>query len=171
MKAAAHRKAITMNRAIARTATSDVSRNALLVDSFKPSTKRANIRTPRSEMRQCLDAPLLAAPYYADQKAEAERDADSRQRTLRDHLFKGLLDRKRRILRGIHDRAAAFRNIVDRRIHIGARLGVTAARLFSGGAGERTQRFGELSVEGGQVVCHCRHTPFKTHRESWATDV
>ena len=78
----------------------------------------------------------LAAPRHADQKAKAEREANGRERTLRDDVLERFLDRQGRILGCVHDGAAAFGNIVDRRIDVVARLLVAAARLLLGGTGE-----------------------------------
>src|SRR3954451_5717970 len=82
----------------------------------------------------------LAAPGRADQEADAEREPDDRERPLADRVLQRLLDRAVGLLCGVHHRAAALRHVVDRGIHVLARLAIAAAGLLAGGVGKSIER-------------------------------
>ena len=84
----------------------------------------------------------------ADQEAEAERKPHGRQRTLLDDVLQRFFDRMGCVLGGIHHGAAALRDVIHRRIDIGAGLPVAAACLLPCGAGEGIERVGDLVGQG-----------------------
>jgi hypothetical protein len=99
----------------------------------------------------CLALP---APGGTDQEADAERQADGRERPLCDRVFEGLLDRSVGVLCRAHHCAAALRHVVDRGIHVLARLAIAAAGLLARGIGKGVERVGDLVGEGGDIAFH-----------------
>src|SRR3954467_11143644 len=95
-----------------------------------------------------------AAPDRADQEADAERKPDGRERPLRDRLLQRLLDRAVGLLCRAHHRAAALRHVVNRGIHVFARLTIAATGLLAGGVGKSIERVGDLISEGGDIAFH-----------------
>src|SRR5438132_3388221 len=95
-----------------------------------------------------------AAPGGADQEADAEGKPDGRERPLRDRILQRLLDRPVSLLCRVKHRAAALRHVVDRGIHVLARLAIAAAGLLAGGISKGIERVGDLIGEGGDIAFH-----------------
>jgi len=98
-----------------------------------------------------------ATPGRADQEAEAERKTNGCQRSLRDDLLEGLLERGGGILRFVHHGATTLGSLVERRIDVGAGLLVTAPRLRLGCARERIEGFGDLVGQSCDIGFHGGH--------------
>src|SRR5438270_13498233 len=111
---------------------------ALLLKS--PQAEIGGPATPPSYRDRPAGSP---APGGADQKADAERDADGRERPVRDRVFQRLLDRAVGILRCAHHGAAELRQVVEGRFSVLARLTVAAAGLLGRRIGKGVERVGD----------------------------
>src|SRR5262245_3822318 len=122
-----------MESATPAAAASADSRTTIAVSVLKSSIQRCSICKPiafssevgtGSREENASDKNALAAPGDADQEADAEREANGRDRTLHDCVLERFLQRLGHVLGGFHGGAALAAGFVHRRIHLRARLAV-----------------------------------------------